>query len=148
MFCMLRVLFSGGIWLLFSGELPLPPQMIRSCTIFLLILTVLTANFSNSLIYAGFDLNQKYIAAELCVNKDKPEMHCNGKCYLAKKIKQAEEKEKSLEQQSQKNRFQEALITQKLKIDYPLTIIVKKSSFESSSDLPKYSSSIFHPPKV
>lgn len=112
------------------------------------MITVLGANFSNSLIYAGFDLNQKYIAEQLCVNKDKPEMHCNGKCYLAKKIKQAEEKEKSLEQQSQKNRFQEALITSKLKIYYPLIAITNRIIIERSSDLPKHSSSIFHPPKV
>ncbi|HCN83038.1 MAG TPA: hypothetical protein DIT07_05370 [Sphingobacteriaceae bacterium] len=122
--------------------------MIRRFTVFLLIITVLTANFSNSLIYAGFDLNQKYIASQLCENRDKPEMHCNGKCYLAKKVKQAEEKEKSLEQQAQKNRFQEALMTRKLKIDYPSDIAVTKISFERASDLPKHSSSIFHPPKV
>ena len=27
-------------------------------------------------------INQDYIAEYLCINKDKPEMHCNGKCYL------------------------------------------------------------------
>ena len=31
-------------------------------------------------------LNYKYIATVLCVNKDKPEMHCNGKCYLMKEL--------------------------------------------------------------
>ena len=31
-------------------------------------------------------LNYNYIANVLCVNKDKPEMHCNGKCYLMKKL--------------------------------------------------------------
>ncbi len=32
-------------------------------------------------------VNYKYISEELCVNKDKPEMHCNGKCHLKKEIK-------------------------------------------------------------
>ena len=31
-------------------------------------------------------VNYDYIATELCINKDKPEMHCNGKCHLAKEI--------------------------------------------------------------
>jgi hypothetical protein len=32
-------------------------------------------------------VNYKYISEELCINKDKPEMHCNGKCHLKKEIK-------------------------------------------------------------
>ncbi|WKW46800.1 hypothetical protein P3875_01625 [Myroides sp. JBRI-B21084] len=30
-----------------------------------------------------------YIKNELCVNKDKPELNCNGKCYLKKAMAQA-----------------------------------------------------------
>ena len=33
--------------------------------------------------YANYD----YIAQELCENKDKPLLECNGKCYLVKQIK-------------------------------------------------------------
>lgn len=32
-------------------------------------------------------LNYEYIANELCENKDKPLMACNGKCYLEKQVK-------------------------------------------------------------
>ncbi|MCW3124857.1 MAG: hypothetical protein JWO03_515 [Bacteroidetes bacterium] len=34
------------------------------------------------------------IADRLCVNKSKPELHCNGKCFLSKQLKKAEENEK------------------------------------------------------
>lgn len=34
-------------------------------------------------------INYNYIKTELCENKDKPEMHCNGKCYLKKQLKKA-----------------------------------------------------------
>lgn len=27
-----------------------------------------------------------YISQELCVNTDKPELHCNGKCYVGQEI--------------------------------------------------------------
>ncbi|NBL63695.1 hypothetical protein GV828_00615 [Flavobacterium sp. NST-5] len=36
-----------------------------------------------------------YIKNELCENKAKPEMHCNGKCHLAKELAKANDSEKS-----------------------------------------------------
>jgi len=46
---------------------------------------------------ANYLINQDYIAEFLCINKDKPELECNGKCYLAKQLKEASaEKEKNL----------------------------------------------------
>ncbi len=36
-----------------------------------------------------------YITNELCENKAKPEMHCNGKCHLAKELAKANDSEKS-----------------------------------------------------
>ncbi|MGO3183846.1 MAG: hypothetical protein ACTIJ9_13550 [Aequorivita sp.] len=35
-----------------------------------------------------------YIKNELCVNKDKPEMECNGKCYLKKELAKASDSER------------------------------------------------------
>lgn len=48
-------------------------------------------------ITAWFYANQKLLAKKHCVNKSRPELHCDGKCFLSKKIKEAEQKE---EQQS------------------------------------------------
>ena len=39
---------------------------------------------------AYFLYNHEAIAQTLCINKSRSELHCNGKCYLAKKIKQAQ----------------------------------------------------------
>jgi hypothetical protein len=83
--------------------------MIRRRVIsFVLLLAVLSANFSRLYVYAAFGLNQKFISTNLCENRSKPWLHCNGHCYLMKKIKQAEEKEKSEERQTQKSLFQES----------------------------------------
>lgn len=38
--------------------------------------------------------NKAYVAKTLCVNKKKPEMHCNGKCHLAKQLQKLEADEK------------------------------------------------------
>ncbi|MBK9733043.1 MAG: hypothetical protein IPO83_17460 [Chitinophagaceae bacterium] len=52
---------------------------------------------SLSLLYVQceFNINQAYIARVLCINRDKPQMHCDGKCYLKKEIDRNAEKENS-----------------------------------------------------
>lgn len=42
---------------------------------------------------AYYRVNQDFIAKNLCKNRDKPKMNCNGHCYLAKQLKALEEKE-------------------------------------------------------
>jgi len=43
--------------------------------------------------YVEYILNQNYIAEFLCINKDKPELQCNGKCHLVKQIEKQQENE-------------------------------------------------------
>lgn len=43
--------------------------------------------------YVEYVLNQDYIAEFLCINKDKPELKCNGKCHLVKEIEKQQESE-------------------------------------------------------
>jgi hypothetical protein len=45
-------------------------------------------------IFAYFVLNNEYVAKVLCENKNRPQLHCNGQCYLAKKLKAAEQQER------------------------------------------------------
>lgn len=77
----------------------------------LLIVLMISANFTRLFIYAGYEVNQKYIAEKLCENRNKPWLNCHGRCYLMKKIKQAEDKERSTERQIQKSLFQDAFVT-------------------------------------
>lgn len=48
-------------------------------------------------------VNYDYIANELCENKAKPEMHCDGKCHLKKELAKAVEDEKSTSSSDKKN---------------------------------------------
>ena len=36
--------------------------------------------------WLNYELNQEYITETYCINKDKPELGCNGKCHLAKQL--------------------------------------------------------------
>lgn len=97
--------------------------------------------------FAGFEINQKYIAAELCINKDKPQLHCNGQCYLMKKLKQAEDKEQKQERQSQKNLIQDALVVKPLIFkQYPFSEI--NFHVPLTTGMPQSTlNTIFHPPQ-
>ncbi len=113
----------------------------------LLLFSLLTANFGNLFVFTGFELNRKYIAAELCVNKNKPELNCNGKCYLMKKLKQAQDKEEKQERQSRKPQVQEALaVTPFLFKQYVFTEM--KLHIPASMGKPQDNqNSVFQPPK-
>ena len=39
-------------------------------------------------------INKEYIAENLCENKDKPILKCDGKCHLAKQLKEKSKEEK------------------------------------------------------
>jgi hypothetical protein len=43
------------------------------------------------IVYLEYALNKEYIASTLCVNKNKPAMHCSGKCQLKKQLAKASE---------------------------------------------------------
>src|SRR5258708_39571606 len=114
----------------------------------LLIIAIISSSFSRFFIYAGYELNRNYIATKLCENRDKPWLHCNGKCYFMKKIKQAEEKEKSGERQTQKNLFQEALFTPKSGIRFYSKVLQVMQVPSNRIALPVIDRPIFQPPQL
>jgi len=83
--------------------------MLKRITAICLLVALISSGFSRFFIYAGFELNHKYIAENLCVNKNRPWLHCDGKCYFMRKIKEAQENEKKQDRADQQNHYQEAL---------------------------------------
>jgi hypothetical protein len=53
---------------------------------------MLVYTFSQSVIVADYLINIEYLTKVFCVNKEKPQMKCNGKCHLAKELQKDEEK--------------------------------------------------------
>lgn len=122
--------------------------MLQRLTAWLLIFTVLSANYSRLFVYAGFKLNQNYIAAKLCENRNKPWMHCNGKCYLMKKLKQLNEKQAANERETQKNLFQEACCTNNDAIKFYTSLLQTLYSPYKETCISKGHLSIFRPPQL
>jgi hypothetical protein len=122
--------------------------MLKKVTVLLLVVSMIASNFSRMFIYAGFELNRNYIATHLCENRDKPWLHCNGKCYFMKKIRQVEEKEKNSERQSQKNLFQEALFTRKPVFRFYSQLLQVIQVPNRRLALPNVDLPIFQPPQI
>lgn len=61
---------------------------------FLTILTFCSLILIQPLSWFGWEIwyqmEKEYVATVLCENQDEPEMECNGKCYLTKQLKAAE----------------------------------------------------------
>lgn len=74
-------------------------------------------------------------------------MHCNGKCYLDKKLKEADDKEKSTER-TEKKHFDEALITKNFHLSPPVNSFTNLRSYEAVWTISRYKSSIFQPPQA
>lgn len=58
------------------------------------------------LLYLDFEIRRDYIVANLCENRNRPQLNCNGQCYLAKKIATARQQE----QKQAENNFLSRLI--------------------------------------
>lgn len=122
--------------------------MFKSFLALLLMVLIISANFTRLFIYAGYEVNQKYIAEKLCENRDKPWLNCNGRCYLMKKIKQAEDKERSTERQIQKSLIQDAFVTEAFKLIYRCELLQQINSVQHSLQLQQVINSLFHPPQA
>ena len=50
------------------------------------LIGILLQTFNQVVIVAQYYAQKEYIAKNLCENRDKPMMHCDGKCCLKKKL--------------------------------------------------------------
>ncbi|WP_448927573.1 hypothetical protein [Fluviicola sp.] len=100
--------------------------------------------------------NQVELAAKYCVNKKKPMLHCDGKCYLAKQLKKLEQEEKK-NQPVPKMPFKlkenvwnsDSQIIASFEV-HPIAVLSKRSAifFYSNTELNSFSGSVFHPPAL
>ena len=115
----------------------------------LLMALVLTQAFSKWLVVIEYKWNKDYIVKNLCVNKARPKMHCNGKCQMMKRLAEEEKQNSEENSTSSKSKIQDVVFSNEIfKPQLPL-LIKLKTVYNEERPLSKYSSpagSIFHPP--
>jgi len=95
-----------------------------------------------------YKVNFSYVASVLCENRDKPEMHCNGKCHLRKQLEKDQQQEKN--GTAGKEKHEVVYIDDLLSYDFrpivPQTPQV--NDFYQDEILPNPTFSFFRPPQV
>jgi hypothetical protein len=100
-----------------------------------------------------YQLNKDYIAEVLCINRKKPELQCNGKCFLKQKIEQTSQEEEKKDipaTQQDKVQIQPFLVSQPY-IHSNLTKGTDNRRHFLRKDnifLSLFCLNIFHPPQV
>lgn len=114
----------------------------------LLLCSVLIQISGKLLIWVNFEIHQDYIAKNLCVNRDKPYLHCDGKCQLVKRLNEDNKKENSpantLKNQTEQVLFCEYFCHQLVPVVFQVEGL-GQTYFEKPYDTTRYS--VFHPPR-
>lgn len=67
-------------------------MILKQCGAVVLLVSFMAQVLSSPFIVFDYYMNTAAYAKR-CINKASPELHCNGKCQMAKELKQQEEKE-------------------------------------------------------
>lgn len=103
-------------------------------------------------ILIDFKLHQEFIAAELCEEKDVEGSTCDGKCHLRKKIKEADENERSQTPYSIETKVEITYFLEELEELLPFPFSANNHSrLYANWQFPHtsaYLGEVFHPPKT
>jgi hypothetical protein len=109
---------------------------------------ILLQTFSQVVIVADYYAHKDFIAKNLCENRDKPMMHCDGKCCLKKKLaKQAKDQAPTPQNQKSQQTVTLFFAETKFEIKHPKPVSIANVYF-SYNDLrtSSFHHSVFHPP--
>ncbi|MEI2710936.1 MAG: hypothetical protein V9E96_18255 [Chitinophagaceae bacterium] len=125
----------------------------KSLITFFLLVFLSLQTFAPSMFVSIFYANQQSLTEKYCINKSKPKLHCNGKCYLQKKLNklnQTDTKEnKNHELINITLKFDPFVLFEKAKVATNSTLVSNEFQLYTSQHKPfMYCSSIFHPPSV
>jgi hypothetical protein len=103
-------------------------------------------------VYLDFELRKEHIIKNLCENRFKPQLHCDGKCYLAKRLQKIAEDNATKETQKHASQlkkmvddtFEELSIS--FNIPHQTTFITFIVSVSTHFLLPKHAQVPIKPP--
>lgn len=120
----------------------------QNCMLLLAFVMVFKA-FLAPAVYLDFKLNQDYISKVLCINREKPQLECNGQCILMKKMKKSQEAESPEQNHIPKSQLLEIfspIVNGFRPLNFPY--LVKKYSFFVEQITTRSLSNLFHPPRI
>lgn len=128
-----------------------PYNLKRTTQYSLVLLTalMLLKAFIVPVVYIDFKLNQDYIARVLCINREKPELHCDGNCILMQKIKEAQQGDDQDKSQNTQRYVLEIVCDETFAFTFLNYYTPKEVFYEYEDDFSSnYLSYCFHPPRT
>lgn len=61
-------------------------MLLKRILTFLMLVAVLNQTFNTVSTLVAFQVNRQYITEMLCINKNRPELECHGKCVLMQRM--------------------------------------------------------------
>src|SRR5690554_6181912 len=95
----------------------------------LLATAMLLKAFLAPVIFIDFKLNQDYITKVLCINREKPQLECNGQCVLMQKMKKSQETENPEQNTSSKSHLLEIFYEMENEFSPRMTFIYLQKLF-------------------
>lgn len=124
--------------------------MIKQITTIALLVAFTMQTFNSVVIILHYYTNRD-VYAKNCINKSRPELHCNGKCQLMKKLKQEEKKDQENPERKADNKneitlFSKSFFTSVAILPVGSGTVIKFSPHSESKPVDR-SFGIFHPPQ-
>jgi hypothetical protein len=122
--------------------------MLKQFVAAFMLLTFMGQTFSNAIIVADYYINTASFAVN-CENKDKPQLHCKGKCQMSKQLEKENKKDQNNPDRKSENK-QEVIYLNSSYTEFflPALSINDQYSFYNTGKPVHHAASIFHPPCV
>lgn len=118
----------------------------KSAISFILSSIIFLASFQNSLFYVDYQINTEFYET-YCINKQKPELDCNGKCQVKKATEQSQNPVSQIKYAFELNILPSKPIETEIKNPFSLELKTKKFSYDHIFTLDGYTHILPDPPK-
>ncbi|WP_213197261.1 hypothetical protein [Cloacibacterium caeni] len=118
----------------------------KSAISFILSSIIFLASFQNSLFYVDYQINTEFYET-YCINKQKPELDCNGKCQVKKATEQSQNPASQIKYAFELNILPSKPIETEIKNPFSLELKTKKFSYNHIFTLDGYTHILPDPPK-
>ncbi len=123
------------------------PALLKQITAFLFIAAFAAQTFNKAFVVVDYFANTRAYAKN-CENKARPQLHCNGKCQMMKKLKQEEKKDEQNPERKVETKNEYVLSSKSFYPGFTYFTSSQKDIFPlliSSKEI-KMPRSLFHPP--
>jgi hypothetical protein len=123
-------------------------KYIHHITVVYLALIILVRMMAMPISLADYALNKKFISANLCENRMKPEMHCAGKCFLKKQLAKTNDSQPAPGQKGSTLQVQYDFCQplEKLRLGCAALQASQNGGFQAPRLPGRFKGNIFHPP--